>query len=178
MPASNWQPPFSVSQEAELQFEDRNNVEIQRMVDLILETATNGLKWARERESERLDQEHHCVEWWPSDKNDEGYLIAELAEPLPTHLSIIKTMLVLQSEPVGSDEENVVRFKELLSVGKITNQFVFNIVAACCDFYAFGWMARQIAGDPPFQHFHAERRVASSLMDCDAEFEKSSAIAG
>ena len=50
-------------------------------------------------------------------------------------------MLVLQSEPVGSDEENVVRFKELLSVRTITNQFVFNMVAACCDFYAFGWMA-------------------------------------
>jgi hypothetical protein len=49
------------------------------MVDRILEVATNGLEWARKRESERLDQEHHCVEWWPSDKNDEGYLIAELA---------------------------------------------------------------------------------------------------
>ena len=178
MPASNWQPPFSLSQEAELEFQDRNNFEIRRMVDLTLEIATNGLKWARERESERLDQERDFVEWGPRDKNDEGYLIAELAEPLPTHLSIIKTMLVLQSEPVGSDEENVVRFKELLSVGKITNQFVFNIVAACCDFCAFGWMARQIAGDPPFQHFHAERRVTSSLVDCDAEFEKSSAIAG
>jgi hypothetical protein len=92
-----------------LEFQDRNNFEIQRMVDLILEIATNGLKWARERESERLDQERDFVEWGPGDKNDEGYLIAELAEPLPTHLSIIKTMLVLQSEPVGSDEENACR---------------------------------------------------------------------
>ena len=57
MPASNWQPPFSLSQEAELEFQDRNKFEIQRMVDLILETATNGLKWARDRESERLDQD-------------------------------------------------------------------------------------------------------------------------
>ena len=171
-------PLYSSRTATELEFQDRNNFEIQRMVDLILEIVTNGLKWAVERESERLDQERDFVEWGPGDKNDEGYLIAELAEPLPTHLSIIKTMLVLQSEPVGSDEENVVRFKELLSVGKITNQFVFNIVAACCEFYAFGWMARQIAGDPPFQHFHAERRVTSSLVDCDAEFEKTSAIAG
>jgi hypothetical protein len=177
VPASNWQPPFSLSQEAELEFQDRNNFEIQRMVDLILEIATNGLKWARERESERLDQERDSVEWGPGDKNDEGYLIAELAEPLPTHLSIIKTILLLQCEPIGSDEENVVRFKGLLSTGKITNQFVFNIVAACCDFYAFGWMARQIAGDPPFQHFHTTRRVTSSLVDCDAEFEKTPAIA-
>ena len=51
------------------------------------------------------------VEWGPGDKNDEGYLVEELAEALPTHLSIIKTILLLQSEPVGSDEENVVRFK-------------------------------------------------------------------
>jgi hypothetical protein len=176
-PASRWNPLFSLSQEAELEFEDRNNFEIQRMVDFTLEIATNGLEWARKRESERLDQEHDCVEWWPSNKNDEGYLIAELAEALPTHLSIIKTILLLQSEPVGSDEENVVRFKGLLWAGKITNQFVFNIVAACCDFYAFGWMARQIAGDPPFQHFHGAWRVTSSLVDCDAEFEKTSAIA-
>jgi hypothetical protein len=160
-----------------LEFEDRNNFEIQRMVDVILETATNGLEWARERESERLDQERDFVEWVPGDKNDEGYLIAELAKPLPTHLSIIKTMLLLQSEPVGSDEENVVRFKGLLSAGKITTQFVFNIVAACCDFYAFGWMARQIAGDPPFQRSHATQGVTSSLVDCDGEFEKSSAFA-
>src|SRR5262249_11395569 len=96
VPAYNWQARFSLSQEAELEFQDRNNFEIQRMVDLILEIATNGLKWARERESERLDQERDFVEWRPGDKNDEGYLIAELAEPLPTHLSIIKTMLVLQ----------------------------------------------------------------------------------
>ena len=112
------------------------------MVDLILEIATNGLPWARQRESERLDQERDFVEWRPGDNNDEGYLIAELAEPLPTHLSIIKTILLLQSEPVGSDEENVVRFKRLLSAGKITKQFVLNIAAACCDFYAFGgWHA-------------------------------------
>jgi hypothetical protein len=177
VPASIWQPPLSLSQEAELEFEDRNSFEIQRMVDLTLEIATNGLAWARERESERLDQERDFVEWGPEDKNDEGYLIAELAEPLPTHLSIIKTILLLQCEPVGSDEENVARFKGLLSAGKITKQFVFNVVAACCDFYAFGWMARQIAGDPPFRHFHAARRVTSSLVDCDEEFEKSSAIA-
>ena len=46
-----------------MEFEDRNNYEIQRMVDLILEIATNGLTWARERESERLDQERDFVEW-------------------------------------------------------------------------------------------------------------------
>jgi len=152
-----------------LEFEDRNNFEIQRMVNFILEIATNGLEWARERESRRLDQEQDLVEWGPEDKNDEGYLIAELAEPLPIHLSIIKTILLLQSVPVGSDAENVVRFKGLLSARKITHQFVFNIVAACCDFYAFGWMARQIAGDPPFQHFQAARQVTSSTLDSDAE---------
>ena len=161
-----------------MEFEDRNNFEIQRMVDLILEIATNGLEWARERESERLDQERDFVEWGRGDKNDEGDLIEELAEPLPTHLSIIKTILLLQSEPVGSDEENVVRFKELLSVGKITNQFVFNIVAACVTFTRLvGWLARSRAGDPPFQHFRPTLRVTSSLSDCDGEFEKSSAIA-
>jgi len=57
-----------------LEFEDRNRFEIQRMVDRILDVATNGLEWARKRESERLDQEHHCVEWWPSDKNDDRTL--------------------------------------------------------------------------------------------------------
>ena len=158
-------------------FEDRNNFEIQRMVDLILEIATNGLAWARKREAERLDQEPDFVEWGPGDKNDEGYLIEEFAEPLPTHLSIIKTILLLQSEPVGSDEENVVRFKGLLSARKIINSFVFNIVAACCDFYAFGWMARHIAGLPPFRHYHTVRRVTSSLVDDDGEFEQSSAVA-
>ena len=147
------------------------------MVDLILEIATNGLKWARERESERLDQERDFVEWGPGDKNDEEYLIVELAEPLPTHLSIIKTMLVLQSEPVGSDEENVVRFKELLSVGKITNQFVFNIVAVCCDFYAFGWMERHSAGHSPVRHYYVAQPVTSSLVGCDGECEKSSTVA-
>jgi len=40
-----------------MEFEDRNNFEIQRMVDLILEIATNGLEWAREREFQRLDHE-------------------------------------------------------------------------------------------------------------------------
>ena len=60
------------------------------MVDHILEIAMNGLKWARERESERLEQEQDFVEWGPGDKNDEGYLIEELAEPLPTRLSINK----------------------------------------------------------------------------------------
>jgi hypothetical protein len=69
------------------------------------------------------------------------YLIAELAEPLPTHLSIIKTILLLQREPIGSDEENVARFNELLSAGTVTNRSVFDFVAACCDFYALGWMA-------------------------------------
>jgi hypothetical protein len=96
---------------------------------------------------------------------------------LPTHLSIIKTILLLQSEPVGSDEENIVRFRELLSARKITNQFIFNVVAACCDFYSFGWMARHIAGQPPFRHYYAAQRLTSSLVECDAEFEKSSAIA-
>src|SRR5215471_25667 len=144
------------------------------MVDLILEIATNGLEWTRKRESQWLDQEQDFVEWGPWDKNDEGYLIEEFAEPLPTHLSIIKTILLLQSEPVGSDEENIVRFKGLLSARKITNQFVFNIVAACCDFYSCGWMARHIAGQPPFRHYYTARRVTSPLGDFGAEFEKSS----
>jgi hypothetical protein len=157
-----------------MEFENRNHFEIQGMVDRILEIATNGLEWARERETERLDQEQDFVEWGPGDKNDEGYLIEELAEPLPTHLSIIKTILSLQSEPVGSDEENIVRFKGLLSARKITNQFVFNIVAACCDFYSFGWMARHIAGQPPFRHYHTARHVTSSLADFDGELEPSS----
>lgn len=61
-------------------------------------------------------------EWGPGDKNDEGYLIDELAEALPTQLSIIRTVLSLQSEPVGSDEENVSRLGALLSVGKVTNE--------------------------------------------------------
>ena len=160
-----------------MEFEDRNNFEIQRMVDLILETATNGLAWAQAREFDRLDHEEDFVEWGPGDKNDERYLIEELAEPLQTYLSIIKTILLLQSEPVGSDEENIVRFKGLLSARKITKQFVFNIVAACCDFYSFGWRARHIAGHPPFRHYRAARRVTPSLVDCDGEFEKSSAIA-
>jgi hypothetical protein len=151
-----------------MEFEDRNTFEIQRMVDLILDIATNGLEWARERESERLDQEPDSVEWGPGDKNDEGYLIEELAESLPTHLSIIKTILLLQSEPVGSDEENILRFKGLLSARKITDQFVFNIVAACCDFYSFGWMARHTAGQPPFRHYHTARRVTSSLRLVEA----------
>src|SRR5262249_3257056 len=154
-----------------MEFEDRNHFEIQRMVDLILETAANGLEWARERESERLDQELDSVEWGPGDKNDEGYLIEELAEPLPTHLSIIKTILLLQSEPVGSDEETIVRFQALLSAGRITNQFVFNIVATCCDFYSFGWLSRHAAGSPPFLHYYLPRRVMSSLVDSEGEFE-------
>jgi hypothetical protein len=160
-----------------MEFEDRNNFEIQVIVDHILEIATNGLEWARERETERLDEERDFVEWGPGDKNDEGYLIEELAEPLPTHLSIIKTILLLQSERVGSDEENIARFKGLLSAGKITSRFVFNVVAACFDFYSLGWMARHIAGHPPFRHYHAARRVSSSLVDCDGEFEESPAIA-
>jgi hypothetical protein len=148
-----------------MEFEDRNNFEIQRMVEHILEIVANGLKWARERESERLDEEQDFVEWGPGDKNDEGYLIEELAEPLPTHLSIIKTILLLQSGQVGSDEENIVHFKGLLSAGKITNQFVFNVVAACCDFYAFGWLAGHIAGNPPFRHYRAARQLASLPVD-------------
>jgi hypothetical protein len=162
-----------------MEFEHRNNFEIQRMVDLIAETATNGLAWARARarELERLDHEEDFVEWGPNDKNDERDLIEELAETLPTQLSIIKAILLLQAEQVGSDEENIVRFKELLSDRKITNQFVFNIVAACCDFYSLGWMSRHIAGDPPFRHYRAARRVTSSLVVYDGEFEKSSAIA-
>ena len=121
-----------------------------------------------------MDQEQDFVEWAAGDKNDEGYLIEEFAEPLPTHLSIIKTILLLQSEPVGSDEENIVCFKKLLLAGKITNQFVFNIVAACCDFYSFGWMTRHIAGQPPFRHYHTARRVTSVLGDSYGQFEKSS----
>ena len=91
------------------------------------------------------------------------HLVEALAEPLPTHLSIIKTILMLQSEPVGSDEENVERFKGLLSARKITNQFIFNIVAACCDFYSFGWMARHIAGQPPFRHYHTAECSQSEI---------------
>jgi hypothetical protein len=161
-----------------MEFEQRNEFEIQRMVDHIVEIAANGLKWARERESTRLDQEERdFVEWGPGDKNDEGYLIEELAKPLPTHLSIIKTILLFQSELVGSDEENVARFKGLLSTGKITNRFVFDVVAACCDFYAFGWMARHTAGNSPFRHYHAARRVTSSPVDFNGQFENSVVIA-
>ena len=159
-----------------MEFEDRNNFEIQRMVNLILEVAMNGLEWARKRESERLDQERDFIEWRPGDKNDEGYLIEELAEALPTHLSIIKTILLLQSQPVGSDEENILRFKGLLSARKITNRFVFNIVAVCCDFYSFGWMARHIEGNPPFRHYQLGRGT-SSPVDSNGQFEKSVAIA-
>lgn len=36
-----------------MEFDDRNQFEIQKMVDHILEIAANGLNWARERESER-----------------------------------------------------------------------------------------------------------------------------
>jgi hypothetical protein len=122
-----------------------------------------------------LDQERDFVEWGPGDKNDEGYLIEELAQPLPTQLSIIKTILLLQSEPAGSDEENVARFKALLSAGRITNQTVFTLVAACCDFYAFGWMARHIAGQPPFRHYRAASDVTSPVVDCAEEL--TSAIA-
>ena len=125
-----------------MEFQDRNNFEIQRMVDLILEIATNGLKWARERESERLDQKRDFVEWGPGDKNDEGYLIEELAEPLPTHLSIIKTILLLQSETVGSDEENIVRFKGLLSARKITNHSLLTLLPRAVIFTrSDGWHA-------------------------------------
>lgn len=160
-----------------MEFEQRNQLEIQKMVDAIFEIAAKGLTWARERESERLDEEEDFIEWGPGDKNDEGYLIEELSQPLPTHLSIIKTILLLQSEQVGSDEDNVARFKALLSAGKITNPFVFNIVATCCDFYALGWMARHIAGQPPFRHYHAARPASSPLVDCDAELEKTPALA-
>jgi hypothetical protein len=153
-----------------MEFEDRNNFELQRMVDQILEIAANGLEWARQRETEQLDAQRDFVEWGPGDKNDEAYLIEEIAELLPTHLSIIKTILLLQSEQVGSDEENIARFEALLSGRKITNDFVFHVVAACCDFYAFGWMARHIAGSPPFQHYHTAQRVTSSQVECDEEF--------
>src|SRR5215471_8692650 len=112
-----------------MEFEDRNHFEIQRMVDLILETSANGLDWARAREFERLNHEEDFVEWGPGDKNDEGYLVEELADVLPTQLSIIKTILLLQSEQTGSDEDNIARFQKLLSSGKITNQFIFNVVA-------------------------------------------------
>ena len=159
-----------------MEFEDRNNSEIQRIVDHILEIAANGLNWARGRESERLDREEDVIEWGPGDKNDERYLIEELGAALPTHLSIIRTALVLQSEPVGSDEENLMRFQALLSAGKITNPIVFNLVAACCDFYAFGWMARHIAGQPPFRHYRP-RPVSPRLADCDEQFATSSAAA-
>src|SRR5215813_10545591 len=64
----------------------------------------------------------------------------------------------------------MVRFKGLFSARKITNQFVFNIVAACCDFYSFGWMARHIAGQSPFRHYHTARRV--SLADFDGQFKR------
>jgi hypothetical protein len=161
-----------------MNFEDRNNSEIQRMADFILELATNGLAWARERECQRLDEEPGFIEWGPGDKNDEGYLIEELAEELPTHLSIIKTMLLLQSEPAGPDEENVERFKELLLAGRITNQFVFNVVAACCDFYAFGWMTRHIAGNPPFRIYRAAGPLASEApADPARELEQNPAFA-
>jgi hypothetical protein len=89
-----------------------------------------------------------------------------LAEPLPTQLSIINTILLLQAEQTGSDEENVARFQTLLSAGRITNQFVFNFVAACADFYAQGWIARHTAGPAPFRHYTS--RVTSSL-DRDGE---------
>jgi hypothetical protein len=160
-----------------MEFQDRNNFEIQAMADHILEIAANGLEWARERECDRLDQEQDFVEWGPADKNDEGYLIEELAEPLPTHLSIIKTILLLQSEPLGSDAENVSCFRALLSTGKIMKPFVFNIVAACCDFYSFGWMTRHVAGQPPFRHYRSTGREASSPVDFNGEFEESAAIA-
>jgi hypothetical protein len=58
-------------QDAELEFADRNNFEIQRMVDLTLEIAMNGLAWARRRESERLDQERDFLESGLADKNDD-----------------------------------------------------------------------------------------------------------
>ena len=122
-----------------MEFEERNNSEIQRMVDGILQIAKNGLEWARAQESKRLDEEQDFVEWRPGDKSDEGYLIEELAEPLPTRLSIIRTMLLLQSEQVGSDEENIARFKELLS-GKITTQLVLTSSRCAVTFTRLvGW---------------------------------------
>jgi hypothetical protein len=87
-------------------------------------------------------------------------------------------MLLLQSEPAGSDQENVERFKELLLAGRITNQFVFNVVAACCDFYAFGWMTRHIAGNPPFRIYRAAGTLASEApADPDRELEQNPAFA-
>lgn len=157
-----------------MEFADRNEIEIQKMVDQILAIAANGLKWARQRESQRLDREEECIEWGPGDTNDEGYLIAESVEPLPTQLSLIKTILLLLSEPAGSDEENVVRCSALLSDRKITNQTVFTVVAMCCDFYALGWMARHTAGNPPFQHYYTAERAP---VDSGGQLETSVAIA-
>jgi hypothetical protein len=143
------------------------------MVDHILEIAVNGLAWARRREAERLDSDDlGVVEWGPGDQNDERYLVEELAEPLPTQLSIIRTIIRLQTGQDGSDEENVSRFRELFMAGQITNEFVFTLVAACSDFYAFGWMARHIAGLPPFRHYCPAGHTASSLVDPDREVEK------
>lgn len=159
-----------------MEFADRNEFEIQGIVGQILKIAANGLKWANERESARLDGEEDVVELAPGDKNDEGYLIEELAEALPTHLSIIKTILLLRSEPVGSDEENIALFAGLLSDRKITHETVFHAVAACCDFYAFGWMARHIAGPPPFRHYRAAGGVTSPVAS-NGQFEESEIIA-
>jgi hypothetical protein len=72
------------------------------------------------------------------------------------------------------NNENIVRFRELLLTCKISNQFVMNILAACCDFYRFGWMARHIAGGPRFRHYSTARRAAPSLVGCEEKFEKAS----
>ena len=125
-----------------MEFADRNNFEIQRMVDLILEIATNGLEWARERESERLDQERDFVEWGPEDKDDEGYLIEELAGPLPTHLSIIKTILMLQCEPVGSDEETLSALRDSFRLARSQiNSFFTSLPRAVIFTRSDGWHA-------------------------------------
>jgi hypothetical protein len=73
---------------------------------------------------------------------------------------------------VSSDETNIVRFKRLLSARKITNQFVFNIVARAVIFARLvGWHATSRASP----HFGiTARRVTSSVVDRDGEFEKSS----
>jgi hypothetical protein len=76
---------FSLSQEEEWNLRTETTPKFKEWSIVFLRSQRNGLKWARERESERLDQEPDVVDWGSGDKNDEGYLIEELAEPLPTH---------------------------------------------------------------------------------------------
>jgi hypothetical protein len=76
-----------------MEFEDRNKREIQRMVDLILETATNGLAWGRARESERLDHEE--------DSGDPPFRHYRTAQ-LPRWWIVIENLKRLQSESISS----------------------------------------------------------------------------